>query len=1027
MTQENFGKFKQEVLCPSCRSRFSLIEKGSYLAIKFCPYCMAPLDPNGEKFSPAPLKIPTGEHVEFTLGNYHVLKTIGSGGMGQVFLAYDTTCGRKIALKRIRTDLVKYKQIHNRFLREARITSQLTHPAIIPIYSIHYEDEFIYYTMPFVEGKTLKQILLHAYQLEKKGIKTDQIDSSIPSLIPTFLSICQAIAYSHSKNVLHRDIKPENIIVGTYGEVLILDWGLAKQLIPESTTNELEESLSEETEEPFSIDVGESSDSAESVELTSVGKVVGTVSYMAPERALGQPATQQTDIYALGVILYQILTLRLPFDRGSLKKFRENMHKEALFDPAEVAPYREVPPLLSGITLKSLTKNPKERYQTVDDLIYDLKNYLEGRSEWFQVAQLDINKKTDWEFQENVLLAEHVAITRATEVSDWVSLMISKTSFAENTKIEAKVRIGDWGHGIGFLLSIPETSERIHLNDGYCLWIGSNIHKSTKLLRATVEVIHAPEIHLQKNEWYQVRIEKIDHKIYFYINDVLQFSYISHIPLIGTHIGILSRDADFSIQDLFVSVGSQSIEVNCLAVPDAFLAHKDYDMALSEYRRIGYSFPGTAEGREALFRAGVTLLDQARNTPDKSILESLYSDVLSEFEKLRNTPGAPLEYLGKALTYLSIGDYEEEIKCFEIAYRRYPRHPLLPRLEEQIVYRMHDSSRNNRKATYNFILFTVWHLPKVCLTNNARKLFSSLKMHWEPLYFINNDPTLLKSDEQNFTFAIELAFWIARPYTLIEVLDKSAKKKHFHLTTVCNALFSLIELGAWQLAEEKLAEVSRQEDEDNDQIKLSFDLIRIAILCHKESLQMAYKAFIAREMNNVDIEILRTAIHLMEYGLMHHEYAIVHEIADQLLNSNNLSPENKLQVDCCRIRAFLWEGNWTTAGECLQNYSLDQLTNEDSLLHFLYGCWLCVTEGKEIAYIHYTSVLEVSYPRTWTLFSHFFERKSDKLKSWLQQAFLWEKRELYKQCSLFYRCLGDLEKTHYYKQMQAKEYLDVTE
>jgi eukaryotic-like serine/threonine-protein kinase len=161
------------------------------------------------------------EPIQFTLGPYQILRDIGKGGMGEVFLAYDTICGRKIALKRIRSDLANHTQIHRRFLKEAHITSQLTHPSIIPIYIIHGENQEVYYTMPYVEGETLKQILRETFQAEKHGEKSHSIGSSIPTLVRLFLNVCQAIAYAHSKNVLHRDLKPENIIVGKYGEVLI--------------------------------------------------------------------------------------------------------------------------------------------------------------------------------------------------------------------------------------------------------------------------------------------------------------------------------------------------------------------------------------------------------------------------------------------------------------------------------------------------------------------------------------------------------------------------------------------------------------------------------------------------------------------------------------------------------------------------------------------------------------------------------------------------------------------------------------
>ena len=422
-----------KISCPFCRQFFSIKSTKGKKAPQFCPYCSAPIKKEARKKSShtsdlshteldtnltesaiafIPGHMPEEKQVQFSLGNYQILKSIGKGGMGEVFLAYDTSCGRRIALKRIREDLLSHKQIHNRFLKEAHITSQLTHPAIIPIYSIHAEQNLAYYIMPFVEGETLKQVLRTARKQDKLGLKTSQ-SSSIPSLMRIFLSICQAVAYAHSKGVLHRDLKLENVIVGKYGEVIILDWGLAKLAKAVSTNEEsFQEPILEKEAHPLH-------------HITRLGKVVGTIAYMAPERALGQPASFQTDIYSLGAILYQMLTLRHPFRRGTLKEFRKAMSEEKLLDPIEVAPYRDVPRILSRIALKCLAVPLDQRYKMVDELIHDLETYLEGRSEWFQIAELQVNNKDDWEFQENVLIAEHAAVTRGTDISDWVNLMIS--------------------------------------------------------------------------------------------------------------------------------------------------------------------------------------------------------------------------------------------------------------------------------------------------------------------------------------------------------------------------------------------------------------------------------------------------------------------------------------------------------------------------------------------------------------------------------------------------------------------------
>lgn len=1008
-----------EFNCPSCHTKFTLSVETK--PPRYCPFCSAFLNPGKEETLPVePSRentdlsqiassvtlihdhFPEEDKIRFTIGSYQVLDSIGKGGMGEVYLAYDTTCGRKIALKRIRPDLMEHPQLHNRFLKEARITSQLTHPAIIPIYSIQEEKSSAYYTMPFVQGETLKQIFRKARLQEKKGEKPDQLAGSIPALVRLFLSVCQAVAYSHSKGVLHRDLKPENVIIGQYGQVVILDWGLAKLI------GDKKEDI-EETEKKIP---------RASHQLTHIGRVVGTVAYMAPERAMGNPANEQTDIYSLGVILYQILTLKHPFQRNTLKEFRQEMDKEKLVEPAEVAPYRDVPRSLSRVVMRCLASAPEQRYQSVDELIHDLQNYIEGRSEWFPMAELSIHNKADWEFQENVLIAEHVAITREAEISDWVSLMISKASFLENTKIEASLKIGPKGQGVGFLLSIPEEGEREHLNDGYCLWLSSDLSKSTKLLRSTVEVMHSPDIYLQRDEWYRIRIEKIDNNIHFYLNDILQFSYISHIPLAGTHVGLLSRDGDFSIKDFIVYAGSQNVTVNCLAVPDAFLAHKDYYTALNEYRRIGYSFSGRAEGREAMFRAGVTLLEQANDTSDEKQRDELYDLALQEFEKLHGSPGAPLEYLGKALVYQALHEYEEEAKCFELAFLRYPNHPLLPVLKEQIVYRMHKCSLYHRKAAYNFILLAVRYLPNILTNANTRKLFLSLDKHWESLFFLELDPDLGKNENLKRIFmGIKLSFWLAKPYVLVEFLYELSKTPELHPISFCNALFCLIELGSWELAEKKMSFV--------DDSSFHFQLIQIGIDAHYD-FDQAITDFFQLPHASIDKGYERILLHLVDLALLEGWTKKVHMLYQQA-KVLSISPEAQLRLDCQVIWAYLLEKNWIEAGAILHKFPIEFLSLENTPLFFLYGCWLYATEGKDIALIHLTGVLDVTYPHTWTLLCHYLKDSPEERKEWLQKAFLWERRQLYRQLALFTHCKGDETASLEYQELAKQEFIHAEE
>lgn len=924
------------ITCPKCQNSFIITHLHSNPA--FCAVCGASLksEPVADKtLSLVEGHEPEKEAIQFSIGTYQVLTSIGKGGMGEVFLAYDTSTGRKLALKKVRTDLLKHPQIKGRFLREARITCQLTHPSIIPIYGISHEGEEIYYTMPYVEGENLKQILRRARKLEKQGEKTD---ASIASLIRIFISICQAIAYAHSKQVLHRDLKPENIIVGKYGEALILDWGLAK--LTESKEDDLP-----------NLNMGG----------TRVGKVVGTLSYLSPERALGAEASTKSDIYALGVILYQILTLKMPFNRPSLKEFRKHLPTETLTDPTEAAPYREVPRVLSQICMKMLDRDPSKRYPNLNAVLYDLENYIEGRAEFYPAASLHTREKNDWEFQENVLITEQFAITRGAE-ADWFHLMISKQSFAENLKIEVAFKIGEESKGIGFLFNIPEASQRKNLTEGFLLWLSTSKDEPSKLLRSNVEVMTVSGLYLEAGKKYELKIEKIDKLLNVWINSELELSYVSYIPETGTHVGFLSRDFDYALDKFTVSEGSQNALVSCLAVPDAFLAQKEFDKALSEYRRIAYSFPGRSEGREAAFRAGVTLMEQAMETPDKELALRRFDLSLEEFEKLKKTAASPLEYLGKALVYHALGDTEEELKCYELSLRRDPKHPLNYILEEQILFRTYESLTADRKTAYAFLLIILQFLPKLGSSHAVSRIINNLVNHAEPLYFIEWEKKLRKDPRQ---ISILLSYWLNKPFTLYEILSKLDNTEK---TLVYNALYAL-----------------RILDKD------LFDDILIK------------KGFAFDESSQEERELIYHLSKRLDEGK-----------ADEVIEALQYSPLT-VPLSCLKIKAYLLKKDFAQAGIELSHYPLEWHTKETTLLPFLYGVWLHETEGKELATIHFSAALETAFPRTWTLGSLFLANKLPD--SWMQSALWNEKRELYRQLMFFHEVINDKDEANKYRSL----------
>ncbi len=926
------------------------------------------------------------------IGPYKILRSLGKGGMGEVFLAYDPICEREVAIKCIKTELKNKKSIQNRFLREAKIASQLTHPSIIPIYSIHQDPDNIYYIMSYVEGETLRQVLRATKEQEKKGLPLHPIGKSIPALVRIFLDVCEAIAYTHSKRILHRDLKPENIIIGKYGEVMILDWGIAESM----------DALTPSSEEinPHGT-----------VEMTRPGKVAGTIAYMAPERAIGKPSSILTDIYALGVILYQMLTLELPFHRGNLQAFRKIMKNEKLPDPFEIAPYREIPQGLVQIVQKCLEVSEEKRYQTVQALIEDITNIIEGKPEWVYMAELSIKNKKDWEFQENILFARHTAITRKIDTSEWVNLMVSKETFSENIRLSAEISIQKEGQGIGFLFNIPESAKRKSVEEGYCLWIGFQEFPICQLFRSNVLIMEAPALHsLSLNKWHILTIEKVNDHIRCYLGGELILSYSSHLPLAGTHVGLLLKDDAVSLRKFQIFMGSHNALVNCLAVPDAFFAHKDYDIALQEYRQIGKCFPGRAEGREALFRAGLTLLEKAKTEKGKKEKAALFDLAHKEFENLHGTPGAPLEYMGKSMVFEALQDHQEEAKYLEFALRKFPKHPLLPILEEHIIYRMHESSHQNRDTAYRMILLAIRYFPRTIKSKDTSNLINSLEKHWEHLPFLELSPPAAYTNHAA-RLALILAFWINRKETLMEIVKALTKHEPCDEISLENALFCLLELGYFKELKEMILYLKTKPT-----ARKGLDLLSLALLSPYKPASLSLKNFFSLIPSKFSRRETRVLLYILKKALLKKETASI-EAFWKKRKEYTFEKADLPYLDSLLLWHLLKEERIKEASTLLSSYSKDILEQEESPLFFPYGAYLYLSENPEKAMIHFSHVLEIPFPPTTSLPAHFLIGRIDEKKGWIKEAFLWEKKELYRQLALFFLTIGD---DAQYKQFEKK-------
>jgi serine/threonine-protein kinase len=288
---------------------------------------------------------------------YEVLSLLGEGGMGEVHLAKDRNLGREVAIKTIPPHRMDSRRLA-RFVAEARITAQLEHPGIVPVHDLFLSSEGdIFYTMKRVQGMTLRQVLADLEAEDPETVK----EWNLNRLLTVFRGACQAVAYAHTRRVVHRDLKPDNLMIGAFGEVLVMDWGVARML--DDAPEELVEVLRE----------------GASLLQTADGAMVGSPAYMSPEQMHANAAelSPASDVFSLGVILYEILTLRRPFRAPNLGRLLYLVAKGEFVPPSEAASGRELPEDVEAICLRALSVDPADRFADAGELTRELGLWLD--------------------------------------------------------------------------------------------------------------------------------------------------------------------------------------------------------------------------------------------------------------------------------------------------------------------------------------------------------------------------------------------------------------------------------------------------------------------------------------------------------------------------------------------------------------------------------------------------------------------------------------------------------------------------
>ena len=262
---------------------------------------------------------------------YQIIRMIGEGGMANVYLAHDIILDRNVAVKILRGDLADDEKFVRRFQREAIAASSLSHPNIVEMYDVGEDNGSYFIVMEYVEGKTLKSLI------KRRGSLT------IPEVIDIMLQLTSGIACAHDSFIIHRDIKPQNVLILDDGIVKITDFGIAMAL--------------------------------NSNELTQTNSVMGSVHYLPPEQANGSGSTIKSDIYSLGILMFELLTGKLPFKGENAVEIAIKQMKDQIPSVCKINP--EIPQSIENIILKACAKNPKNRYESAHEMYEDLKTAMD--------------------------------------------------------------------------------------------------------------------------------------------------------------------------------------------------------------------------------------------------------------------------------------------------------------------------------------------------------------------------------------------------------------------------------------------------------------------------------------------------------------------------------------------------------------------------------------------------------------------------------------------------------------------------
>ncbi len=869
-----------------------------------------------------------------SIGPYRIVELIGSGGMGEVYLAHDPDLGRNVALKRVRDDQPG-GDLDPRFEVEARVTAFLQHPSIIPIYHFEKrEGEKAYYTMRPVEGRTLGELIEEL----REGGEEARDEWPMARIVRLFLQATNAVGYAHSRGVIHRDLKPSNIMIGPFEEVLVLDWGVAK----------IADEAREAQAPPDEL--------AHLDPVTDGRALIGTPAYMAPEQLDERRADERTDVFSLGVILYELLALRPPWKATSMKELLEAMRTPP-DDPALARRAPELPSALSAAVLRALSYRRRNRFSTVAAFSQAVASALEGRGRWQR--QTASRVPSNWRLAGGRLRAAGNGIALRARGDRKSLRYVCTLPFSNNASVELEVRFRGKA-GLAVWLNARLDAER-NIHDGYSLSVLSGKRRTLPLRRSGRVVAGARWPELNRGEWHRVRATRDGSHLTLVVNGDEIYSYGDPIPLTGGYVALTAEGPEIELRNLSVSTRGTDALVSCLAVPDAFYNRGLFDEARAEYDAIGRSHPGRNEGRVAQFRSGLCTIEMARRESDTDVAALYLDEAEAGFDQGGLHEDSCLVSLGRALVAAERDDYDGVHRWLASSLTDFAEDPHLLTAREWMLGQLHTTSPLDRKLIAAVLPVALRADLAGWGSGLVDDLVRQTRAVWETPSFVAGRGRYRSGDAGSRAESeIFFAFWGGHVGWIAETVERAAPEVPARPHLVSDAVWCLLELGALDEAQ-RVLDVAAGCSEDT-QLRRHETLARSALLALEGETREAGELVASLPQNPGDRAFNSARIWLGRGALRNGGSALSQ--VRRLGAKDYFAREH-------RAWFALLEGEPSLAEKELGPLvEREDHLNGRNLVNLLHGATFLSRGDTERAGRVFGRLQTQSWPRTWTLGSH---------------------------------------------------------